>query len=1112
MKRIFTFLLLLIGLCGLRAEAQEQMFTFDFKEDKVSIEEYFAAIEQQSKYLFAYADTNISGVRVKAISGPIGFNALMNYLISGTSLKYDVFRNTVTISEDKSKRPVIQEEPQKTIGGRIVDEKGDPIIGAWLLIKGTQKGTTTDIYGRWTFDEAAGKTLVASALGFLDYEFQPNEGDRNDITMKEDRLLLDEVVVIGYSVVKKRDLTSSISKVTTDKLEHLPSTSITNSIQGQAAGVLITPTSGRPGAGMQVRIRGVGTVNNNDPLYLVDGTPVSSIDYLNANEIASIEILKDASSAAIYGTRAANGVVMVTTKSGSGASQKPVITFDGYVGFSNPVKGLTPAGADEYLAIAEEVYGNKSAVYKKVVKEYEKGYDTNWWEAINRKNALLQNYSLSVEGKAGKLSYFLSGTYVDQEGIDRRSSYDKISLRLNTEYELKDWLVLGENLSISNENVKGGFDSGKSGFVAASLRTDPLFPITNPDLNDDNAFNNYGTSSLSNFKNPYAEQDRYINTRNNNASFRVQGNAYARLLFLKKTLVFNTNVGLEILNNDQSSFTPIYYLNVEDHNDEAQAWRYFSKSSSINWLNTLSYNNTFGKHSINGILGFQMEVNKSDFLSGLKLGQPNNSSNFQWVGAGIMGDEVGGIGSESAMLSYFARANYSFDDRYLLSASVRADGSSNFGPGRRWGVFPAVSGAWKISNEKFFKNCPELSFITNLKLRAGWGQLGNQRISNMAFSTYVGTSWDREFVFQGTTVLAGYGPSNAGNPNVSWEKTESFDIGLDANFFDDRLGFTADFYVKNTRDMLIQIPISPIFGTYSPWENIGAVKNTGFEFAIDWRDRVGKFDYSVGFNFTTNKNKVVSLGGALPYVDSGGGNYTVTGYCRTVENMPIGYFYGYRTDGIFQTPAEVASYTNKDGELLQPYADPGDFRFVDTNKDGVIDDYDKTFIGSPHPDFYYGINLSCSYYGVSLNVILNGVQGNEIFNAFKEYCYKPVGYQNLLAGTLEKSWSPGSGINDYPILKNIDKNDNYRASDFYIEDGSFLKVKSIELGYTFPRKWCEKIHFTPRIWVALNNILTITKYSGLDPELASGWDRATGVDIGNYPQCKSIQMGINIKF
>ena len=327
MKRIFTFLLLLIGLCGLRAEAQEQMFTFDFKKDKVSIEEYFAAIEQQSKYLFAYADTNISGVSVKAIPGPIGFNALMDYLISGTSLKYDVFRNTVTISEDKSKRPVIQEEPQKTIGGRIVDEKGDPIIGAWLLIKGTQKGTTTDIDGRWTFDEAAGKTLVASALGFLDYEFQPNEGDRNDITMKEDRLLLDEVVVIGYSVVKKRDLTSSISKVTTDKLEHLPSTSITNSIQGQAAGVLITPTSGRPGAGMQVRIRGVGTVNNNDPLYLVDGTPVSSIDYLNANEIASIEILKDASSAAIYGTRAANGVVMVTTKSGSGASQKPVITL-----------------------------------------------------------------------------------------------------------------------------------------------------------------------------------------------------------------------------------------------------------------------------------------------------------------------------------------------------------------------------------------------------------------------------------------------------------------------------------------------------------------------------------------------------------------------------------------------------------------------------------------------------------------------------------------------------------------------------------------------------------------------------------------------------------------
>lgn len=1111
MKKSLIAILLLLGLFALRAEAQES-FTFDFQKEQVPLKEYFDAIERQSGYVFVYADTNVSGINVKNITGPIEFAPLMDWLLAGTTLKYDVFRSTVTISEDKAKKAKQQPARPKITGGTVTDVNGEPITGAAILIKGTVSGTTSDIDGRWSLEDCAGKTLVASALGYMDREFQAEEGSGNDISLREDRQQLDEVVVIGYSVVKKRDLTSSISKVTTEKLEHLPSTSITNSIQGQAAGVLITPTSGRPGAGMQVRIRGVGTVNDNTPLYLVDGTPVSSIDYLNANEISSIEILKDASSAAIYGTRAANGVVMVTTKSGNGAERKAVISFDGYVGFSNPVKSLTPAGADEYLAISEEVYGKNSAVYKRIAKEYDKGYDTDWWKAINRRNALLQNYSLSAEGNAGKMSYFISGSYLDQDGIDRRSEYNKVSFRINTELNLREWFTIGENLSISNEKVKGGYDSGKSGFVAAALRTDPLFPIIDPDKHDDNSFNNYGTSSLSNFKNPYAEQERYITTRNGSTTFRVQGNAFARLLFLKKTLVLSSNLGLEILNNDQSSFTPVYYLNVEDHNDEAQAWRYFSKSHALNWLNTLSYNNTFGRHSLSAILGQQMEVNSSDYLSGLKMGQPNNTSNFQWVGAGTEGDEVQGIGSESSLLSYFARANWSFDDRYLFSASVRADGSSNFGQGHKWGVFPAVSGAWKISSEKFFRQCEPLSFITNLKLRAGWGQLGNQRISNTAYSTYVGTGWSREFVFQGTAVLAGYGPTNAGNPEVSWEKTESFDIGLDANFFSDRLAFTSDFYVKNTRDMLIQIPISSIFGTYSPWENIGRVRNIGFELSLDWKDTVGKFSYSVGGNLTLNRNKVISLGGALPYVDSGGGNYTVTGYCRTVENMPIGYFYGYRTAGIFQTPAEVAEYTNADGELLQPYANPGDFRFVDVNSDGVIDDYDKTFLGSPHPDFYYGINFSCSYMGVSLNLILNGVQGNEIFNAFKEWCYKPVGYQNLLAGTLEKSWTSGSGINDFPALKSVDKNDNYRASDFYVEDGSFLRVKTIELGYTFPRKWCEKIRCTPRLYVALNNFFTITKYSGLDPELASGWDRATGVDIGNYPQCKSVQMGINIKF
>ncbi|MBO5195221.1 MAG: SusC/RagA family TonB-linked outer membrane protein, partial [Bacteroidales bacterium] len=633
--------------------------------------------------------------------------------------------------------------------------------------------------------------------------------------------------------------------------------------------------------------------------------------------------------------------------------------------------------------------------------------NTDWWKEINRKQSWVQNYDLSVSGGIKGLSYFLSVGYMDQDGIDKMSSYSKLAVRLNTEYKVRKWLTIGESAGFIREWIKGGGDSGKTGFVASAINADPLFPVIDENKHDINPQNNYGCSELSNVKNPVAVQDRYIQGRNGSGKMSLVGNAYAQVNILDMIFVRST-FGFEIKRDDHNNFSPIYYLNVEDYNNEANAWKQFDRTDNINWLNTASFSRTFGNHSVNAVAGVQMELNRYEYLSGLKFGQPNNSMNFQWISSGVGGDETYGVGSESSLLSYFMRVNYNWHNRYLVSASVRRDGSSNFAPAHRWGTFPSVSAAWKISEEPFFRRL-DAEFVDQIKIRAGWGQLGNQRISSDAYSTYVSGGIEKEFVFNGNDPSVGYGPSNAGNPDVSWERSESFNVGLDLNFFRNRLQLTADYYIKNTKGMLIQLPVSEIFGTFSPWENLGKVENKGWELTLDYEDAVKDFRWGANLNLSSYYNKVIDLGGALPYVDSVG-DVGVSGFCRTVENMPIGYFYGYVTDGIFQTPAEVTSYRNGKGMLYQPKAEPGDFRFRDVNGDGVIDENDKTMIGSPHPDLILGFNLNFAYRNLDFSMSFSGVFGNEIFNAFKATTWQPVGYRNLCRDAITSAWTAGSGV------------------------------------------------------------------------------------------------------
>ncbi|MDR3260646.1 MAG: TonB-dependent receptor [Tannerella sp.] len=1112
--KLFTLASMLFFFSALSGMAQEKI---TINVNDASLKEVFNVIEAQTTYRFSYRNVIIDSLKNISLSKTnAAVTAVLNEALAGRNLIYNIVSpKSIVISDRQTQKNKEKGTPGK-YAGTVTDSNNEPIIGASIITRGSSPtGTVTDVDGKFSIEAPVGSTLTVSYIGYATQEVRLGENPNLRIVIREDQKLLNEVVVIGYGVQRKSDLTSSISKVSFDNLVDMPVGSIEMALQGQAAGVNVTSMSGRPGAGVQIRIRGIGTINNNEPLYIVDGMPVSDIAYLNMSDVESVEILKDASSAAIYGTRAANGVVMVSTKKGRSADTGSIpdleIHIDSYYGIANPTKQLQPAGAAEYLSMVEQIYGGNSTTYGLVKTEYDKAYNTDWWQAVNRKDAVLQNYNASFSGGTSKSSFLMSGGYMSHDGIDRKSSAQRISFRINTSYNAKSWLKIGENLSVTNEKTEGGGDTGENGFVGSALRADPLYPVMDANKNDINPFNNYGTSTLTNIKNPVAEQDRYLQNRHGRNAIRLTGNAFAEIKFLKD-FVYRSDWGIELSNGVSDSFTPVYYLKVDDQNKIANAWSQLDKALRWTWINTLNYSKTIGENTINAVFGYQAEEYSSQYVEGNRFGQPNNNPEFQWINGGISGDRISGSHSEDAILSYFGRVNYVYSDRYMLSASARRDGSSKFGPGNQWGTFPSVSGGWRINNEEFFKNW-NLDWVNSLKIRVGWGQLGNQRISSGAYDTYIAGSLNKRFYFNGDEHVQGYGPTNAGNPLVSWERTETSNIGADITLFSNRLNITVDGFNKNTNGMLIQIPMPDMFGTHSPWENIGKVNNKGLELSADFRDKAGQFTYTAGFNISAYRNKVISLGGTKPYVDSASGSGRIGGYSRTIENEPIGFFYGFETAGIFQTPNEVRNYVNENGVQYQPNAKMGDFRFVDTDGNGVLDDNDKVNLGSPHPDCVFGFNFSVAYAGFDVSAIFNGTYGNEIFNAFKYYTHRPVGFANVLSGVVDKAWTVGSGINDQPRMTIEDTNDNFRISDFYVEDASYLRLKNLQLGYTLPKRISEKVSIEIlKIYVSAQNLFTVTNYSGLDPEVATGNDRSNGIDIGVYPQTRIFQIGLNLTF
>ena len=1026
---------------------------------------------------------------------------------------------------------------EKMVTGTVTDAAtGEPLTGVNVLIEGTLTGVSTDLSGKYSLTKTADGAIIAfSFIGYTTEKITYTGQSVIDVKLFQAVMELDQVVVIGYGTIKKSDLTGSVASVSSKEIEKVSPVNIQSALQGQVAGMMITANSGAPGSEATVRVRGIGTVNNNNPIYVIDGMLIdpgqvndpTNIRFLNPWDIESIEVLKDASAQAIYGSRGANGVILITTKKGT--EGLPKITFSSTIGFSNVTrvpKVLDPLNF-KILVLVSHYNGymrshpdanphlnadTLDVTTRTAVNEYNNGNYTNWLDELLRKNVVNQNYNLSITGGTKYSHYSASAGYLNTDGLIKNFNYKRYAFRLNTDYKAGKHITIGENLGVTTDRKKGYENYG--GSLADAMAADPLSPMLKPegtvDVTDpDYGYNKYYASPIT-FGNPVLGAE-LLNL--NKSMLTLVGNMFAEAQILKD-FKFRSSWGFNLAYYDESQFSPKYNLSPENKNEVTTVSDYNSHTNGWVWENTLTYNKTTKNQSITVLLGYTSEYTKAIHNFASKQGTPNNDPELQTFDAATSEPNVTGSYNDNSMISYLGRVNYSLLDKYLLTASVRRDGSSKFGSGHRWGIFPSFSLAWRISNEEFFKNLSG-ELINNFKLRAGWGRIGNSSLpAYYAYVSQVASSWpnyawwniENRYIF-GEKLYTGYFLSTIGTPDISWETTEQTNIGLDISILKNSLSITADYFIKNTRNMLLQIPY-PYYAGYpsmaAPYTNAGSVENKGFELVVDYKIKTGDFSYGISVNGSMFRNKVNSLGpGQRPII------YFAN---RTEVGGPIGRYYGWITDGIFQTEKEVRDYKGPGGSILQPNASAGDFRFKNLNDDDVIDSNDETWIGNPWPKLTYGVNINLAYKAIDLVLFFQGSYGNDIYDVGLERHLNFVGSGNEFEYIYKNAWRGPGTSNTAPILSTVDNNDNYRVSDFFVKDGSYLRLKNVQFGYNLPKAICDKVRITTgRIWIGGTNLLTFTKYWGIDPEV--GAVATPTVEAGydwnnNFPQSREISLGV----
>ncbi|GGZ29249.1 SusC/RagA family TonB-linked outer membrane protein [Echinicola pacifica] len=1012
----------------------------------------------------------------------------------------------------------------RQITGKVTLKSDDePLPGVAIMIEGTGTGTITDIDGLYSISAPQGSTLVFSLLGMEPQKITIANQSTLNVLMEENLSSLEEIVVVGYGVQKKSVVTGAISSVKGSDLESLPITRVEQALQGRTSGLTIASSSGQPGSGSTVRVRGLTTFGNNDPLWVVDGVVVDNggIGYLNQSDIESIEVLKDASSQAIYGARAAAGVILVTTKKGEEGKLR--VSYNGFYGTSAPAQKLDLLDASQYAMIRNEsaVNAGNAAPFPNP-ESY--GTGTDWQDLIFNKGAKRQNHELSISGGNEKSTFYSSFGYLDQEGIVATdiSNYKRINFRLNSEHKLAKWLKMGQNLGYSHEESigLGNTNSEFGGPLSSAINLDPITPaiITDEDVANNAPYstNNvvrdpfgrpYGISTIvaQEMTNPLA----YTQTRLGNYGWsdNFVGNVYAEAEPIKG-LRLRSTLGAKMAFWGGESFTPLYYLNATNVSSQTNYNRSQNRRLDWNLENTISYSKTIGKHNFTGLIGQGAYMdNRGRSTSVTFFNVPADNFDDASLNFKVPNDQRTADGSEGAghtVSSLFARVNYNYHEKYLFEALVRRDGSSRFGTNNRYGVFPSFSAGWVISQEEFW---PENNVVDFIKLRGGYGIVGNDNIGDFAFLSTIGSG--RNYALGNTGSYAiGYSPNAPSNPDLRWEETSQANFGFEATLFRD-LNVTFDWYKKTTKGILQNPRIPGYVGAISnPAANVADMENNGVELELGYRKQVGDVNLSFNGNISYLENTVTNLGPNISYL-SGGQTFQASSYpiTRTAIGEAVNSFYGFQTKGIFQTVEEVQSYVDANGNMIQPNAQPGDFIWEDLDQDGQITETDRTFIGNPTPTWTYGLTVSLEWKNFDFLIFGQGVSGNKIFQGLRRL---DIGTANWQTEVLNRWTGPGT-TNDYPRVVDGDPNKNFNnPSDFYLEDGDYFRIKTMQLGYTLPKSLAAKVGMSKaRIYVMSENLATFTKYTGYDPEIGGG---VMSIDRGIYPQARSFMVGVQIGF
>ena len=1039
----------------------------------------------------------------------------------------------------------------QSISGTVIYDQGGAVIGASVVEKGNpQNGTITDFEGNFTIKVKEGTPIVISYIGYVSQELKATNGMK--VTLREDAQTLQDVVVIGYGVQKKSVVTASIAKVSADDLEGKTRLRAEDALKGMAAGVNVTSASGQPGSKSMIRIRGIGTINDSNPLYIIDGMPTDQdgMESVNPGDIESIEVLKDAASGAIYGARAANGVILVTTKKGK--MGKASINYNFSYGWQSAWKKRDVTGATDYAILQNEraVQTGQAPIYADPYNLVDangrkiSGFGTNWQELLFNDNAPIQQHDVSISGASEKVNYYLSLGYFTQEGIVGgnygQSNYDRLTIRSNNQFNLFDdskernflnKLDLGANVSymrVHNTGIDANSTWGSP--LGSALYLAPVLPVTldrdglggemierydKYDLYTDANGNPY---TIPNFVGSYQEQNNPIAMMQGNPSKNWSHKFMPKFsldLQIWDAIKYHFTYSAELsFWGYEAATLQKYYLSGNNNADHTSATAYKGNNTTWQVENTLTYDKSFGKHSIGVVLGQSALKFTGDELGGshwnlVNINKPSinyttggdlelsTDADGKITGAKSLVSAWGGPYTEHRLSSLFARLSYNYDEKYMFQGTIRRDGSSRFGSNHKYGVFPSFSIGWNIMNEKFMESTSD--WLTNLKFRASWGKNGNDNIGDFAYTTLTSIGGSSNYYF-GRQAAMQYGSkaNRLANEDLKWEESEQTDLGLDFGFWNNKLTFSVDYYIKKTNGMIIEMPIPSYVGEARPLANVGDMENSGVEFELGYKWNIGDAHFAVKGNASYLKNKLKNLGNDTGFLNYGISQFS-DGGTRAENGQPFPFFYGYKTDGIIQNAAEAAEYNAKYGTNKQP----GDFRFVDTNNDGKITSDDRTNIGNGVPTWTFGLNLDAEWKGFDLSMFFQGVSGADVFDATYR---QDVASGNYPTWVLQR-WTGEGTSNTVPTLG---KSENWVCSDMYIQDGSYLRLKNITLGYTLPRNLTKKVNISRlRIYARAENLFTWTKYWGFDPEIGSG-STSLGVDYGVYPQARTYTLGFNI--